>query len=56
MHNANAADARAIGWSSAFLRDGEQEDWEDSAAGWPQTSALYWWRLHDEYELPKEPA
>ena len=35
---------------------GRQEDWEDSPAGWPQTPALCWWRLHDEYELPKEPA
>jgi predicted dithiol-disulfide oxidoreductase (DUF899 family) len=35
---------------------GRQEDWEDSPAGWPQTPALYWWRLHDEYELSKEPA
>jgi predicted dithiol-disulfide oxidoreductase (DUF899 family) len=35
---------------------GRQEDWEDSPAGWPQTPALYWWRLHDEYESPKQPA
>jgi predicted dithiol-disulfide oxidoreductase (DUF899 family) len=28
---------------------GRQEDWEDSPAGYPQTPALAWWRLHDEY-------
>jgi predicted dithiol-disulfide oxidoreductase (DUF899 family) len=28
---------------------GRQEDWEDSPAGWPQTPAYCWWRLHDEY-------
>ncbi len=28
---------------------GRQEDWEDSPAGWPQTPAYTWWRLHDEY-------
>jgi predicted dithiol-disulfide oxidoreductase (DUF899 family) len=28
---------------------GRQEDWEDSPAGWPQTPAYHWWRVHDEY-------
>jgi predicted dithiol-disulfide oxidoreductase (DUF899 family) len=28
---------------------GRQEDWEDSPAGWPQTPAYCWWRVHDEY-------
>lgn len=28
---------------------GRQEKWEDSPAGWPQTEAYEWWRLHDEY-------
>jgi predicted dithiol-disulfide oxidoreductase (DUF899 family) len=29
---------------------GRQEDWEDSPAGYPQTSRYDWWRRHDEYE------
>ncbi|GLW05791.1 hypothetical protein Misp01_09210 [Microtetraspora sp. NBRC 13810] len=29
---------------------GRQETWEDSPAGWPQTPAYEWWRLHDEYD------
>jgi predicted dithiol-disulfide oxidoreductase (DUF899 family) len=29
---------------------GRQEDWEDSPAGYPQTSRYEWWRRHDEYE------
>jgi predicted dithiol-disulfide oxidoreductase (DUF899 family) len=29
---------------------GRQEDWEDSAAGYPQTPPYQWWRRHDEYE------
>jgi predicted dithiol-disulfide oxidoreductase (DUF899 family) len=29
---------------------GRQEEWEDSPAGWPQTPAYGWWRMHDEYE------
>ncbi len=29
---------------------GRQEDWEDSPAGYPQTSPYDWWRRHDEYE------
>ena len=29
---------------------GRQEDWEDSAAGYPQTETHpEWWRLRDEY-------
>ena len=28
---------------------GRQETWEDSPAGWPQTSPYIWWRKHDEY-------
>jgi len=28
---------------------GRQEEWEDSPAGWPQTSPYEWWRRHDEY-------
>jgi predicted dithiol-disulfide oxidoreductase (DUF899 family) len=28
---------------------GRQEAWEDSPAGWPQTPAMQWLRLHDEY-------
>lgn len=28
---------------------GRQEDWEDSPTDYPQTPALQWWRLHDEY-------
>jgi predicted dithiol-disulfide oxidoreductase (DUF899 family) len=33
---------------------GRQEDWEDSPAGWPQTPAYTWWRLHDEYPAHPE--
>lgn len=29
---------------------GRQENWEDSPAGWPQSSPYQWWRRHDEYE------
>jgi predicted dithiol-disulfide oxidoreductase (DUF899 family) len=29
---------------------GRQETWEDSPAGWPQTPAYDWMRLHDAYE------
>ena len=29
---------------------GRQETWEDSPAGWPQTPAYEWMRLHDSYE------
>jgi predicted dithiol-disulfide oxidoreductase (DUF899 family) len=28
---------------------GRQEQWEDSPAGWPQTTPYEWWRRHDEY-------
>jgi predicted dithiol-disulfide oxidoreductase (DUF899 family) len=28
---------------------GRQEKWEDSPAGWPQTSPYEWWERHDEY-------
>jgi predicted dithiol-disulfide oxidoreductase (DUF899 family) len=30
---------------------GRQEDWEDSPAGWPQTTPYQWWRRHDEYDV-----
>lgn len=29
---------------------GRQEEWEDSAKGWPQAPPYSWWRRHDEYE------
>ncbi|MEX2542778.1 MAG: DUF899 domain-containing protein [Trueperaceae bacterium] len=35
---------------------GRQEEWEDSPAGWPQTSPYEWWRHHDRYEAEKEVA
>jgi hypothetical protein len=28
---------------------GRQEEWEDSAEGYPQTPPYQWWKLHDEY-------
>lgn len=38
-------------WSYLDLTPfGRQERWEDSPAGWPQTSPYEWWRRHDEYE------
>jgi predicted dithiol-disulfide oxidoreductase (DUF899 family) len=30
---------------------GRQENWEDSSAGYPQTTPYEWWRRHDEYEV-----
>jgi len=37
-------------WSFLDLTPlGRQEDWEDSPAGYPQTSRYQWWRRHDEY-------
>jgi predicted dithiol-disulfide oxidoreductase (DUF899 family) len=30
---------------------GRQEEWEDSPAGWPQTSTYEWERFHDQYEV-----
>ncbi len=29
---------------------GRQEDWEDSAEGYPKSPPYKWWRRHDEYE------
>jgi predicted dithiol-disulfide oxidoreductase (DUF899 family) len=31
---------------------GRQEDWEDSAQGYPQTPPYAWWNWHDEYSEP----
>lgn len=37
-------------WSFLDLTPlGRQETWEDSPAGWPQTSPYEWWRHHDLY-------
>lgn len=37
-------------WSYLDLTPfGRQETWEDSPAGWPQTSPYDWWRHHDKY-------
>ena len=30
---------------------GRQEEWEDSPAGYPQTSPYKWWNWHDEYAV-----
>jgi predicted dithiol-disulfide oxidoreductase (DUF899 family) len=32
-----------------FTPLGRQEEWEDSPAGYPQTSPYQWWRHHDRY-------
>jgi predicted dithiol-disulfide oxidoreductase (DUF899 family) len=37
-------------WSFLDLTPlGRQEDWEESPAGYPQTSRYQWWHRHDEY-------
>lgn len=35
---------------------GRQQVGEDWPPGWPQIRAVSWWRVHDEYEPPMEPA
>lgn len=48
-----ARGVEALGPTWAFLDLtplGRQESWEDSPAGYPQTSPYEWWRRHDEYE------
>ena len=44
-------EALGSNWSFLDLTPlGRQEDWEDSPAGYPQTSRYTWWRHHDKYE------
>jgi predicted dithiol-disulfide oxidoreductase (DUF899 family) len=39
-------------WSYLDLTPyGRQETWEESPAGWPQTTPYDWWKRHDEYEV-----
>jgi predicted dithiol-disulfide oxidoreductase (DUF899 family) len=49
--SARGVEALGSVWSFLDLTPlGRQEDWEDSAAGYPRTKPYQWWRRHDEYE------
>jgi len=37
-------------WTLLLTPLGRQEDWEDSAEGYPKSPPYKWWRRHDEYE------
>jgi predicted dithiol-disulfide oxidoreductase (DUF899 family) len=53
--NGRGVEALGSNWTFLDLTPlGRQEDWEDSPDGYPQTPRYAWWRLHDEYDLPKE--
>ena len=30
----------------------EEEDWEDSLEGYPQSAPYEWWNYHDRYGVP----
>ncbi len=49
--NGRGVEALGSVWSYLdLLPYGRQETWEDSPAGWPQSSPYEWWRRHDEYD------
>jgi predicted dithiol-disulfide oxidoreductase (DUF899 family) len=53
---ARGVEALGSVWSFLDLTPlGRQENWEDSPEGVPQTPALEWWKLHDEYETASAP-
>jgi predicted dithiol-disulfide oxidoreductase (DUF899 family) len=48
---ARGAEALGSVWTFLDLTPlGQQEEWEDSPEGYPQTKPYQWWRRHDEYE------
>jgi predicted dithiol-disulfide oxidoreductase (DUF899 family) len=51
LHVRACVEALGSTWTFLDLTPlGPQEVWEDSPAGYPQTSPYRWWRRHDEHE------
>jgi predicted dithiol-disulfide oxidoreductase (DUF899 family) len=51
--NGRGVEALGRNWTFLDLTPlGRGEDWEQSPAGRPQSTAYEWWRLHDEYKEP----